>query len=44
MMNDVGIGDVLFIVLILAVIHGIMRWVSCLRARKQNLEADSTES
>jgi hypothetical protein len=44
MMNDIGLGDVLFILLILGVIHGIMRWVTCLRARKRNLDVDSTES
>ena len=44
MMNDISLGDLLFILLILGVIHGIMHWVSCLRARERNLDVDSTES
>jgi hypothetical protein len=35
MMTDIGLGDVLFIPLILGVIHGIMHWVSHLRQRKR---------
>lgn len=33
-MQDVGIGDVFFIILILGVIHGIMYLVSLARRRK----------
>lgn len=33
-MQNVGIGDVIFIILILGVIHGIMTLVSHLRKRK----------
>ena len=32
-MQDIGIGDVLFILLILGVIHGIMTWVG--RGRRE---------
>ena len=42
-MQNVGIGDVLFIILILGVIHGIMHLVSMSRKRKagkdQSLES-----
>ena len=31
MMHDVGMADVLFILLILGVVHGIMHWISRLR-------------
>ncbi len=43
MMSNVGFGDVLFIILILGVIHGIMLWVSRLRARKRDLDLDSSD-
>ena len=42
-MQDVGIGDVLFIVLILGVIHGIMHLVTTLRKRKSNSENTPVE-
>ena len=34
-MQDISIGDVLFILLILGVIHGIMTWVGKARASKR---------
>jgi len=34
-MQNVGIGDVLFILLILGVVHGIMYWVTSLRKRSE---------
>ena len=34
-MQDVGIGDVIFIILILGVIHGIMHLVGSYRNRKK---------
>lgn len=33
-MQNVGLGDVIFIVLILGVIHGIMHLVTAMRKRK----------
>lgn len=33
-MENVGIGDVIFIILILGVIHGIMQLISMARKRK----------
>lgn len=33
-MQDIGIGDIFFILLILGVIHGIMAWVGRVRQRK----------
>jgi len=43
-MQNVGIGDVVFIILILGVIHGIMQLVSMARSRKTKDRADSTGS
>ena len=40
-MLDVGIGDVIFIILILGVIHGIMHLVSLGRRRKTKIEDDA---
>ena len=40
MMHEVGIGDVLFILLILGLIHGIMRWVSSLKKNKSSAEEE----
>ncbi len=37
-MQNVGIGDVVFIILILGVIHGIMHWITCLRKRSSKSE------
>lgn len=37
-MQDISFGDVLFIVLILGVIHGIMFLVTCLRKRDSREE------
>ncbi len=37
-MHDIGIGDVLFVILVLGVIHGIMHLVSYLRRRKTSSE------
>lgn len=34
-MENVGIGDVIFIILILGVIHGIMQLIALARARKR---------
>lgn len=42
-MQNVGIGDVIFIVLILGVIHGIMYWVSSARKRKSSQSKDEKE-
>lgn len=43
-MQNVGIGDVVFIVFILGVIHGIMYLVTLARKRKSSSSRDSTES
>jgi F0F1-type ATP synthase assembly protein I len=40
-MQNVGIGDVLFIFLVLGVIHGIMHLVMLARKRKSQAEDDS---
>ena len=37
-MQDVGIGDVIFIILVLGVIHGIMHLVGLARKRKSQTE------
>ena len=37
-MDNVGIGDVIFIILILGVIHGIMQFVTLCRRRKSSPE------
>ncbi len=42
-MSNVGIGDILFVILVLGVIHGIMHWISRSRARKRNLDTGSAE-
>jgi len=43
-MQDISIGDVLFILLILGVIHGIMTWVGKARAAKRpKSTSESTE-
>lgn len=39
-MQNVGMGDVLFILLILGVIHGIMQLVTLARRRKSQVEDD----
>jgi hypothetical protein len=39
-MQNVGIGDVLFIILILGVIHGIMRLITLSKKRKSAIEDD----
>lgn len=43
MMFEVGLGDVVFILLILGVIHGIMHWVTCLRRRRRKFQADAAD-
>ena len=43
-MQNVGIGDVIFIILILGVIHGIMHFVSLARRRKSQAGDDSENS
>lgn len=40
-MQDVGLGDVIFIILILGVIHGIMYLVTQAKRRKSRVEDDS---
>jgi len=40
-MQNVGIGDVIFIILILGVIHGIMHLVTLARRRKTKGRDDS---
>jgi hypothetical protein len=40
-MQNVSIGDVLFIILILGVIHGIMHLVALARRRKSRIGEDS---
>lgn len=40
-MANVGIGDVIFIILILGVIHGIMHLVALARRRKTKTRDDS---
>lgn len=42
-MQNVGIGDVLFILLILGVIHGIMHLVTSARKRKSEETKDLKE-
>lgn len=42
-MSNVGIGDILFIILVLGIIHGIMHWISRSRASKRDLDAGSAE-
>lgn len=41
-MQNIGIGDVVFIILVLGVIHGIMHLVAKVRKRKSLGENDST--
>ena len=43
-MQNVGIGDVIFIILVLGVIHGIMHLVGRARKRKPHAEDDSGTS
>ena len=43
-MQNVGIGDVIFIILILGVIHGIMHLVTLARRRKALSEDDPDRS
>lgn len=40
-MQNVGLGDVIFIILILGVIHGIMHLVTQARKRKSQTKDDS---
>ena len=40
-MQNVGIGDVIFIILILGVIHGIMYLIMSARKRKSQTKDDS---
>ena len=42
-MQNVGIGDVVFIILILAVIHGIMSLVTYCRKRKSRSRDEATD-
>lgn len=43
-MQNVGLGDVIFIILILGVIHGIMHLVATVRNRRSSSEKDSESS
>lgn len=43
-MQNVGIGDVIFIILILGVIHGIMHLVAQARKRKSQTKDDPDSS
>ncbi len=43
-MQNIGLGDVIFIILILGVIHGIMHLVSLARNRKSQPEDSSDTS
>lgn len=43
MMHDVSMADVLFIILILGVVHGIMSWVSSLR-KNQNSSVEENRN
>jgi len=40
-MQNVGIGDVIFILLVLGVIHGIMTLVTHLRKRKSQADPEA---
>lgn len=40
-MQNVGLGDVIFIILILGVIHGIMHLVAVMRKRNSSSQDDS---
>jgi len=42
-MQNVGLGDVIFILLILGVVHGIMYLVGLSRKRKSSSEGDSEQ-
>ncbi len=42
-MSDIGLGDVLFIILILGVIHGIMYSVTRMRQRKRDAQGKVTD-
>ena len=43
-MQNVGIGDVIFIILVLGIIHGIMYFVTQARKRKSHTKDDSGSS
>jgi hypothetical protein len=43
-MQNVGLGDVIFIILILGVVHGIMHLVSLSRKRNSSSKDDSEPS
>ena len=43
-MQNVGLGDVIFIILILGVVHGIMHLVSSSRKRNSSSKDDSEHS
>ncbi len=43
-MHDVGIGDVIFIILILGVIHGIMHLVTYFRGQKASPDDQNEDS
>ena len=43
-MKNIGLGDVLFILLILGVVHGIMHFISLSRKRNSSSKDDSEHS
>lgn len=43
-MQNVGFGDVIFVLLILSVIHGIMYYVAQAKKRKSHTKDDSSRS
>ena len=43
-MQNIGLGDVIFIILILGVVHGIMHLVSSSRKRNSSSEDDHEHS
>ena len=42
-MQNIGIGDIVFIILILGVIHGIMSLVTYCRKRKSRSQNETTD-
>jgi hypothetical protein len=43
-MQNVGLGDIIFIILILGVVHGIMHLISSSRKRSSSSKDDSEHS
>ena len=42
-MHDIGIGDVIFILLVLGLIHGVMYWVASLKRADKKKSSDSAD-